>query len=43
MIRIAESLARMRLSEIVIDSDVNEAIRLIKISTLSSATDPITG
>jgi DNA replication licensing factor MCM4 len=43
MIRIAESLARMRLSTIVDKSDVAEAVRLIKTAMQQSATDPLTG
>lgn len=43
MIRISEAIARMRLSDEVTGEDVEEAIRLIKVSTLSSATDPETG
>jgi DNA replication licensing factor MCM4 len=43
MIRIAESLARMRLSPIVDKSDVAEAVRLIKTAMQQSATDPLTG
>lgn len=43
MIRIAESLAKMRLSETVEKCDVEEAVRLIKTAMQQSATDPITG
>jgi len=43
MIRISEAIARMRLADEVTGEDVEEAIRLIKVSTLSSATDPETG
>ena len=43
MIRIAESLAKMRLSETVEKRDVDEAVRLIKTAMQQSATDPTTG
>jgi DNA replication licensing factor MCM4 len=43
MIRIAESLARMRLSPTIDKSDVAEAVRLIKTAMQQSATDPLTG
>jgi DNA replication licensing factor MCM4 len=43
MIRIAESLAKMRLSETVEKRDVEEAVRLIKTAMQQSATDPTTG
>ncbi|EGR29325.1 hypothetical protein IMG5_158460 [Ichthyophthirius multifiliis] len=43
LIRISEALAKMKLSDIVEEEDVNEAIRLIKVSTQSAATDPTTG
>lgn len=43
MIRIAESIAKMRLSETVEKSDVDEAVRLIKTAMQQSATDPTTG
>jgi DNA replication licensing factor MCM4 len=43
MIRIAESLAKMRLSENVEKRDVEEAVRLIKTAMQQSATDPTTG
>ena len=43
MIRIAESLAKMRLSDKVEKRDVTESVRLIKTAMQQSATDPRTG
>ena len=43
MIRIAESVAKMRLSETVEKRDIDEAVRLIKTAMQQSATDPTTG
>lgn len=43
MIRIAESLAKMRLSDTVEKRDVEESVRLIKTAMQQSATDPTTG
>lgn len=43
LIRIAESIARMRLSDRVEKSDIDEAVRLIKTAMQQSATDPKTG
>jgi DNA replication licensing factor MCM4 len=43
LIRISESLARMKLSEVVTREDVQEAIRLMKVATQAAATDPRTG
>lgn len=43
LIRISESLAKMRLSEYVQKSDVEEAVRLFRIATQQAATDPTTG
>ena len=43
MIRISESLAKMRLSEYVEKRDVEEAVMLIKNALQQSATDPTTG
>jgi DNA replication licensing factor MCM4 len=43
LIRIAESLAKMRLSEWVEKKDLDEAVRLIKQALQQSATDPTTG
>ena len=43
MIRIAESLAKMRLSDTVEKRDIDESVRLIKTAMQQSATDPTTG
>lgn len=43
MIRLAEAVAKMRLSEIVEPRDVAEAVNLIKTAMKQSATDPMTG
>lgn len=43
IIRLSESLSKMRLSETVERSDVEEAIRLMKVATQQAATDPKTG
>jgi DNA replication licensing factor MCM4 len=43
MIRLAEALAKMRLSPIVERKDVDEAVRLIQHALQQSATDPRTG
>lgn len=43
MIRIAESLAKMRLSREVEKRDVDESVRLIKHALQQAATDPTTG
>ena len=43
LIRLSESLARMRHSEVVENDDVDEAIRLHKVATMAAATDPRTG
>ena len=43
LIRIAESISRMRLSNRVEKSDIDEAVRLIKTAMQQSATDPKTG
>lgn len=43
MIRVAESVAKMRLSDTVEKRDVDEAVRLIKTAMQQSATDPTTG
>ena len=43
LIRLSESLARMRHSDIVENQDVDEAIRLHKVATMATATDPRTG
>merc|ERR1719203_952707 len=43
LIRLSESLARMRHSETVDSQDVDEAMRLHKVSTMQAATDPRTG
>lgn len=43
LIRLAEAHAKMRLGEVVLESDVEEAIRLMKVATHATATDPLTG
>ena len=44
MVRISESLAKMRLCPFADDSDVNEALRLFNVSTMSAAmTGSLTG
>lgn len=43
LIRIAEALARMRLSEQVEPADVTEALRLVDVALHQAATDPATG
>ena len=43
MIRIAEAIAKMRLSEVVEKVDVEESVRLIRTALQQSATDPTTG
>lgn len=43
LIRVSESLAKMRHSNIVEEADVEESLRLQKVSTQQSATDPKTG
>jgi len=43
LIRISESLARMRFSRLVTKRDVSEAVRLMKVATQQAATDPRTG
>ena len=43
LIRLSESLAKMRLSNVVERRDVAEAVRLIKEAQQSAATDPMTG
>merc|ERR1719422_497031 len=43
LIRLSEALARMRFSHVVEASDVEEALRLMKIATQTAATDPRTG
>lgn len=43
MIRIAESIAKMRLATEVSQKDVEESVRLIKTAMQQSATDPKTG
>ena len=43
LIRIAESLAKMRLSPRVEQQDIEEGVRLIRTAMQQSATDPKTG
>lgn len=43
LIRIAESLAKMELREVVTSSDVDEAVRLLKAATYAACVDPETG
>jgi len=43
LIRISESLAKMRFSQEVSRKDVKEAIRLMRVATQAAATDPRTG
>ena len=43
LIRLSEAHARMRLSPLVEQRDVEEAVRLMKVATQSAATDPTTG
>ena len=43
LIRIAESLAKMRLSQKVEQVDIEEAVRLIRTAMQQSAVDPRTG
>ena len=43
LIRLSEAIAKMRLSQTVEESDVEEAINLMRVATQQSATDPTTG
>ena len=43
MIRLSESLAKMRLAPIVALEDVDEAYRLMEVATYAAALDPLTG
>jgi len=43
LVRLSESLARMRLGRVVTRDDVREAVRLMKVATQAAATDPRTG
>lgn len=43
LIRISESIAKMRLSSVVETKDVEEAVRLIRTAMQQSAVDPKTG
>lgn len=43
IIRLSEALAKMRLASVVEKSDVEEAIRLMRVATQQAATDPKTG
>ena len=42
-IRLAEAVAKMRLSDTIEKKDIDEAVRLIRTAMQQSATDPITG
>ncbi|KKO75528.1 dna replication licensing factor mcm4 [Vairimorpha ceranae] len=43
LIRLSEAHARMRFSSVIMPSDVNEALRIVKESLLMYAIDPVTG
>lgn len=43
LIRLSQALAKMRLSRDVLEDDVREAVRLMKVATQAAATDPRTG
>lgn len=43
LIRLSESLAKMRYSHVVTRADAREAVRLMKVATQAAATDPRTG
>jgi len=43
LIRLSEALARMRLAEWVEESDVDEAVRLMRVAMQQSSIDPLTG
>jgi len=43
LIRLSESLARMKYSRVVTRENVQEAVRLMKVATQAAATDPRTG
>ena len=43
LIRLSESLARMRYSRVVTRDNVQEAVRLMKVATQAAPTDPRTG
>uniref|UniRef100_A0A7S4IIL2 DNA helicase n=1 Tax=Odontella aurita TaxID=265563 RepID=A0A7S4IIL2_9STRA len=43
LVRLSESLARMRYSRVVSRDDVREAVRLMRVATQAAATDPRTG
>ncbi|KAL7528083.1 hypothetical protein ACHAXR_002257, partial [Thalassiosira sp. AJA248-18] len=43
LIRLSESLARMKYNRVVTRDDVREAVRLMKVATQAAATDPRTG
>jgi DNA replication licensing factor MCM4 len=43
LVRLSEAHARMRLSEEVVEEDVDEALRLVRVSIFKAATDPKSG
>lgn len=43
LIRLSEAFAKMKLSQVVTEEDVQEAIDLMKIAIQQAATDPNTG
>lgn len=43
LVRLSESLAKMRYSQTVLERDAREAVRLMQVATQAAATDPRTG